>query len=148
MRTASESVPAPGVEGALRGYCEAVRPRGVVSAYLFGSLANGTAHGDSDVDVAVLLDVGAVPGRTERARAAMALNSALIAALHRNAVDVVVLNDAPPELATAAVTLGVRVYCADADADHAFARTVQLRLADIRPFLARTRRLKLEALAR
>ena len=148
MRTETERAPARGVEGALRGYCDAVRPRAVVSAYLFGSLASGTGHGDSDVDVAVLLDAGAVPSRSARARAAMALNSALIAALHRNEVDVVVLNDAPPELATAAVTLGVRVYCADADADHAFARTVQLRLADIRPFLERTRRLKLEALAR
>ena len=148
MRVETKRVPAGEIEGALRGYCEAARPRGVVSAYLFGSLATGTGHGDSDVDVAVLLDISVFPERTARSRAAVALGSALIAAVHRNEVDVVVLNDAPPELATAAVTLGVRVYCADAEADHAFARTSQLRLADTRPFLERTRRLKLEVLAR
>ena len=37
---------------------------------------------------------------------------------------------------------------ADAELEHAFRRDAQLRAADVAPFLRRTRRLKLEALAR
>jgi predicted protein tyrosine phosphatase len=43
---------------------------------------------------------------------------------------------------------GVRLHCVDADAEHAVTRDTLLRWADIRPFLERTRRLKLQALAR
>ena len=136
------------MEAALRAYFAAERPVGVVVAFLFGSLADRTDHDESDVDVAVLLDYGAFPDRTSRSHAAVALGTALIAVVHRNAVDVVVLNDAPPELAAAVVTSGVRLHCADADADRTFARDALLRFADLRPFLERTRRLKLQALAR
>ena len=133
---------------ALRAYFAAERPAGVVAAFLFGSLADRTDHAESDVDVAVLLDYGAFPDRTSRSRAAVALGTALIAVVHRNTVDVAVLNDASPELAAAVVTSGVRLHCADVDADRAFARDALLRFADVRPFLERTRRLKLQALAR
>jgi predicted nucleotidyltransferase len=135
------------VEQTVRRYFEGTAPPGVVSAYLFGSHGRGEAHRESDVDVGVLLDRPWFPDRATRGRAAERLATALIAATHRNAVDVVVLNDAPPELAVAAVA-GVRVYAADAAADHAFVRTALLRLGDLRPFLARTRRTKLEVLAR
>ena len=136
------------MEAALRAYLAAERPAGIVAAFLFGSLADRTDHAESDVDVAVLLDYGAFPDRTSRSRAAVALGTTLIAVVHRNAVDVVVLNDAPPELAAAVVTSGVCLHCADADAERAFTRDALLRYADVRPFLERTRRLKLQALAR
>ena len=71
-----------------------------------------------------------------------------VGALHRNAVDVVVLNDAPPGLARHIVTTGRRIYCCDTELDHAFVRDVQLRAADLEPFLRRARRIKLDALAR
>ena len=132
---------------AVRAYFGGAAPEGIVSAYLFGSHGRGTPHRDSDVDVAVLFDRAAVPDRGERGRRAIGLSAALVAATHRNAVDVVMLNDAPPELAVAAVS-GVRVYAADPAADHAYARTARLRLGDLRPFLDRNRRVKLEALAR
>lgn len=63
----------------------AAEPAGLVSAYLFGSLAEGRAHRE--------------------------------------------------------------IFCSDAAADHAFVRDVQLRAADLEPFLRRLRRVKLEALA-
>ena len=63
-------------------------------------------------------------------------------------VDVVVLNDAPPQLGRRIVTAGTRVFCADPEADHAFVRDVQLRAADLEPFLRRTRRVKLAAITR
>jgi len=51
------------------------------------------------------------------------------------------------ELGRHIVTTGRRVYCHDAEADHAFVRDVQLRAADLEPFLRRARRIKLDALA-
>jgi hypothetical protein len=46
------------------------------------------------------------------------------------------------------VTTGRRIYCSDPDLDHAFVRDVQLRAADLEPFLRRTRARKLASLAR
>jgi hypothetical protein len=63
-------------------------------------------------------------------------------------VDVVVLNDAPPGLASRIVTAGRAVYCRDPAIEHAFRRDVQLRAADLLPFIRRTRRVKLEAIGR
>jgi predicted nucleotidyltransferase len=120
----------------------------VVSAYLFGSHAEGRAHTESDVDVGVLLSRDDAPTERERFELRVRIGSELIGQLHRNDVDVVILNDAPPELGRRIVTKGLRVYCRDAEADHAFIRDVQLRAADLDPFLRRTRRIKLAALSR
>lgn len=136
------------VATAAASYFAGARPAGVVSAYLFGSHARGTAHRESDVDVAVLLDYEVLSERGARAREALRLCKELIAVTHSNQVDVVVLNDAPPELAAGVVSRGRRLYCTDEAVDHAFVRTALLRHADIRPFLDRTRRVKLRALAR
>ena len=126
----------------------AAPPSGVISAYLFGSHAEHRAHRQSDVDVGVLLDRAAYPSEEARFNERVRLSAWLIAELRANVVDVVVLNDAPPGLGSRIVTRGVSVYCALPDADHAFRRDVQLRAADLEPFLTRMRRLKLAALAR
>ena len=133
--------------GAVRALFETARYPGVISAYLFGSHARGTTHRDSDVDVGVLVSYQLYPHRADRSRLVVPLNSDIISATHCNDVDVVILNDAPPELAVTIVR-GVRLYCADQQADRDFVRTAQLRYADIRPFLERTRRLKLQAFKR
>ena len=122
--------------------------RGIASAYLFGSHVEDRAHRESDVDVGVLLDWAVHRARAERFDVRVRLGSWLIGALRTNAVDVVVLNDVPPHLGRRIVTTGRRVACADPAADHAFVRDVQLRAADLEPFLRRTRRIKLEAIAR
>jgi hypothetical protein len=122
--------------------------RGVISAYLFGSHARGSAHRESDVDVGVVLDHGAHATRASRFDERVRLSSDLIGALHVNAVDVVVLNDAPPLLARRVLLEGRQVYCRDADADRDFRRDTLLRAADLAPFLARMRALKVAALAR
>jgi len=121
---------------------------GLVSAYLFGSHAEGRAHRESDVDLGVLLDRRAHSTREARFDERVRLTAWTIGALHRNAVDVVVLNDVPPGLARHIVTTGRRVFCRDPEVDHAFVRDVQLRTADLAPFLRRARRIKLDALAR
>ena len=119
---------------------------GVTSVYLFGSEAEGRAHRESDVDLAILLNRGMYPGSMDRADLALTLNAELVGVLRRNEIDLVVLNDAPPELGRAIVRKGIRVYCCDPEADHAFLRDIQLRAADLEPFLRRTRSVKLRQL--
>lgn len=120
----------------------------VVSAYVFGSVAAGRTHRESDVDVGVLFDYERSGSRRERFEACLRIAARLGGTLGIDRVDVVVLNDVPPTFARHIVTEGKRVFCADADADHAFVRDAQLRAADIDPFLHRMRRLKLAAIAR
>lgn len=75
---------------------------------MFGSVATGRARPDSDVDVAVLVDTAArrVPVLEYR----LDLMADLGAALHRNDVEVVVLNEAPPLLAHRVLSRGVLVF--------------------------------------
>jgi predicted nucleotidyltransferase len=123
-------------------------PVPVAAVYLFGSHAEGRAHRESDVDVGVLLRHADAPTAQARFDARVRLIGWLIGELHQNDVDVVILNDAPPLLGRRIVTSGTRIVCFDSPADHAFVRDVQLRAADLEPFLRRARRVKLAALAR
>lgn len=52
------------------------------------------------------------------------------------------------EIGAGPVTEGRRLFRADLEADLRYVRDVQLRAADLRPFLERTQRIKLEALRR
>jgi predicted nucleotidyltransferase len=143
---AAPDASAPDVAGALARALTELAGQHVSSAYLFGSHAAGRAHRDSDVDVGVLLSWKL--DRAQRFEERVRLAGALPGRLGGRPVDVVVLNDAPPQLGRRVVLDGRRVFCADPKADHAYRRDVQLRAADLEPFLRRTRRLKLEALAR
>lgn len=118
----------------------------VVSAYLFGGRLEAREHRESDVDLALLLEFGL--SREERFEARVRLTSELIAALHSNEIDLVVLNDAAPLFARRIVLDGRRVWCGDPEADHAFRRDVQLRAADLAPFVERGRRALLAAMRR
>ena len=120
---------------------------GVASAYLFGSVAEGRAHRESDVDVGVLLNRNVHPTAPVRFDARLRLIGELSAALGRE-VDVVVLNDAPPQFARRVVTTGDRLVEHDADADQAFRRLTLSRAADLEPFLKRMRVIKLASLDR
>ncbi len=136
----------PVVAALARYFSEEPLP-GLVSAYLFGSHATGRAHSDSDVDVAVLVSWDRHPTRRGRFDLRLRLGSALIHALRHNEVDVVLLNDAPPTLGREVVWHGIRVFCADPEADHDFLRDVQLRAVDLELFLRRMQPILLEALA-
>lgn len=135
--------PSPAVARAV-----ADEPAGVVSAYLFGSHVEGRAHRESDLDIGILLDRRIYPTTRDRFDARLVLGGSIGRAAGTERVDVVILNDAPPQLGRRIVTEGRRVFCADPEADLAFVRDVQLRAADLEPFLRRMRRLKLEAMAR
>ena len=121
---------------------------GLVSAYLFGSVAERRAHRESDVDVGVHFDHRAHPTPADRFEARLRLFAHLTSAIGRNELDLVVLNDAPPTLARHIMYAGRRLMCADEETDHAFRRTVLSRAADLEPFLRRARRTMLDALAR
>lgn len=120
----------------------------VVSVYLFGSVGEGRAHRESDVDVGLLLSWDRCPTARERFERRLEWSSHLSAAFEGRLADVVILNDAPPGLGRAVVTSGRRIYCSDPEADHAYVRDVQLRAADLEPFLRRARQVKLDAISR
>ena len=121
---------------------------GVVSAYLFGSHAMGGAHRESDVDIGVLLDRRVHPRPQDRFEVRLRLIAHISQVLRTDRVDLVVLDDAPPHLARRVMLEGQRVFCADSEIDHAARRTAMLRAPDLEPFLRRTRRVKLQAIAR
>jgi predicted nucleotidyltransferase len=136
------------VPESLATFFERMRLPGLVSAYVFGSHVTGRVHRESDVDVAVLLNRGAFPTSHSRFETRLALSSALAREVGTEAVDLVVLNDAPPHLVRHIMSDGTRVFCADLEADHAARRLALQRAADLEPFLRRTRRVKLRAIAR
>lgn len=136
------------VGAALAAHLAARPPEGVVSVYLFGSQAAGRAHRESDVDVAVLLRWDVYPTTRERFEVRLRLIADLSTALGRDDIDLVVLNDVPPLLGRHVVTTGRRLLCTDPEADHVYVRDVQLRAADLQPWLERMARIKLDALRR
>ena len=83
----------------------------VVLAYLFGSEAKGTTNRESDIDIAVLL-FDQIP-KAEYGQRAVDLNTELIGIFQRDAIDVVLLNNAPPLLAFEVVRHGVVIYDPD-----------------------------------
>jgi uncharacterized protein len=80
----------------------------VLFAYLFGSHAKGTTNSESDIDIAVWL-ADSVP-EAEYAERLVRLNTELIGIFHQDAIDVVILNRAPPLLAFQVVRHGIVIY--------------------------------------
>jgi predicted nucleotidyltransferase len=119
---------------------------GIASAYLFGSVAEDRAHRDSDIDLGVVLDRTRYMTVADRFEVRLRLAGRLQRAGGRE-VDVVVLNDAPPQLARR-ILGGIQVHVRDRELDHAFRRTTMSRAADLEPFLRRARRVKLAAIGR
>lgn len=122
-------------------------PATLLSAYLYGSHAAERSHRESDLDLGILLPWASYPDARARFAVRVDVTTWLAVELKGRQADVVVLNDAPPHLARHIVTDGIRLYCADPEADHAFVRDTMLRAADLEPFLRRARKIKLDALA-
>ena len=80
----------------------------VQAAYVFGSTATGRRHPRSDIDVAVLLGPSVTPA--QRLGYRLNLMADLGAALQRDDVDVVVLNEATPLLAHRVLSTGVLAF--------------------------------------
>ena len=86
----------------------------VQAVYLFGSQASGEADDRSDVDIAVLL------GERVSFADELRLRAEVVQELHRDDVDFVVLDHAPPLLRYEVITGGRRLFARDADAVDAF----------------------------
>jgi uncharacterized protein YutE (UPF0331/DUF86 family)/predicted nucleotidyltransferase len=136
------------ITGRLQRYFRERPDLGVAAVYLFGSRAAGRAHRESDVDLGVLLRWNAKPLRRDRFEVRVRLAGELARLVTPGEPDVVILNDAPPLLGRHVVTSGARIFLADPAADHSYQRDVQLRAADLAPFLRRMRQLKLDFLDR
>ena len=106
----------------------------VLLAYLFGSQVEGRVGPLSDFDFAVLFDSMAM--RMEvRAR----LSSVLARELGAEHVDIVSLNDAPPELAYAAISCGELLYEYDVETRVEYEAGVMGRYSDYLPLLRAAR---------
>jgi predicted nucleotidyltransferase len=103
---------------------------GVLLAYLFGSRVDGSTGPMSDVDVAVLLDRAADPTAT-RSRVAHRLRLSLEA----NDVDVLILNQAPIELAYGVIAEGTIAFAGSEAARVEYEATVMSRYGDYLPVL-------------
>lgn len=117
---------------------------GAALLYLHGSTARGETHGDSDLDLAVLLGWKAFPTRLARSEARVGLLSAFMAAAGRNDVDLVVLNDVTPILARSVMTEGRLLFCRNPDEELAFRTKTLLMAIDLEIFLAKFRSRKLQ----
>ena len=84
----------------------------VLDAYVFGSVARGDAGAHSDVDVAVYVADDILRDAGDFGYASV-LATDLMKELGSNAVDVVVLNDAPPLLYHRVLRDGVRIITRD-----------------------------------
>ncbi len=114
----------------------AAHPAPVVAAWLFGSQARGDARADSDVDVAVLL------ARSLDSYDSLMLSLDLAAALERyldHDVDVVVMNDAAPDLAHRVLRDGVLALDRDRATRIAFEVHSRNEYFDMVPVLRRYR---------
>jgi predicted nucleotidyltransferase len=112
---------------------EAVAGRTDVAAiYLFGSVAEGTAHGLSDVDVAVLFREG-LPDEAMFARI-IEIGVLLEAALRRQ-VDVVALNRATPIICFQVLRHGHLLAEPDPAARGIFVMRALGRYYDMKPYL-------------
>ena len=109
----------------------------VVAAYLFGSVARGTAKRGSDVDVAVLL-------RADPPRTVDGLRLGLEGELERALglpAQLVVLNRAPSDLTHRVLRDGILLLDRDPSARIRFEVDTRNRYFDLQPFLRRYRRL-------
>ena len=133
-------MPTASIEQALRKFF-ASQPAGIVAAYLFGSVARGTAGARSDVDVAVLYEA-APPATIE------GLPLDLENAIHQvvaRPVQVIVLNTAPVSLVHRVLRDGVLVLDRAPSTRIRFEVRARNEFFDLQPILARYRRRALAA---
>ena len=111
-------------------------PGEIIAAYVFGSEGRGESGPNSDVDVAILL--GRRPARTLAAQP-YPLADELQGLLGRR-VDLVVLDDAPPDLVHRVLRDGIVILDRDRSARLRFEVAARNAYFDLKPVLERYRR--------
>ena len=89
---------------------ECIKKHPVVTAYIFGTEAKGTAGLLSDVDIALFFKKGV--NKAERFDLRLRLSNELSAIMNRM-VDLVVLNDSPVQLSYEIIRHGKVIFCSD-----------------------------------
>ena len=110
----------------------------ILFAYLFGSQATGKARANSDVDIAVYLSRKIPSKRTLAWR--LTLMAELSKVLHTDAIEIVVLNEAPLVLRYEVVSKGVLLMNADPSKELDFKLRTRDEYFDTAPFRAMFRR--------
>jgi predicted nucleotidyltransferase len=128
-------MPAVAIEEVLRQLF-AAEPAGIIAAYLFGSIARGTAHAGSDVDVAVFY-ADAPPATIEGLP--LDLESRIRRRVGRPA-QVIVLNTVPAGLVHRVLRDGVLLLDRDPGTRIRFEVRARNEYFDLQPILARYRR--------
>ncbi len=108
---------------------------GVVFAYLFGSQATGDVGPLSDIDIAIYF--GETVAREQRFDLRLEVLGELTDLFKTDAVDLVVLNDAPPLLTHRIVKDGRLLFSADEGTRLDFETRAVLRYLDWKPYLER-----------
>lgn len=116
----------------------------VVAAYLFGSVARGEARPSSDVDVGLVLHAGK-PKTVDAYGKVIDVQGDLEAALGCS-VDVVPMNEAPPDLLHRILRDGICVHDSDTPARVEFELQARNEYFDLLPILQRYRRTVLGSL--
>ncbi|KXB06146.1 hypothetical protein AKJ53_01210 [candidate division MSBL1 archaeon SCGC-AAA382F02] len=106
----------------------------VLAAYLYGSIAKGTTHKESDVDIALLLEEGFSPEGLYTARISEEIEKKMNA---NREVDVRVLNDRPITFQHQVLRDGKKIFTRDRRARINFETEVYDRYLDYRPFFDR-----------
>jgi len=120
------------------------RRREIDAVYIFGSVAQGRARRDSDIDIAVLVSRAMAADRALTYR--LKLASELGTALHRDDVQLVLLNDASPLLAQRVLSQGTLVFERSRAARVRYQVLTASRYADMVPTMERyVARLKQDA---
>ena len=119
------------IAGLLRKVLNETETDSVVAAYLFGSVARQQHTGRSDVDVAVLFDP---PPPSRLIGPVSRLHGELEDALLRD-VDLVVLNDASPDLVHRVLRDGILLVDRDPKRRIAFEVQARNEYFDIKPYL-------------
>ena len=107
----------------------------VLEAYLFGSHAQGRAQPHSDIDVAVYIDESIAEEGAFGYRAQ--LITEIMAGLHSNDIDLLILNQAPPALYYHVLRDGIRVLSRDLAATTTREGRAVSRYCDFVPQLAK-----------
>lgn len=109
----------------------------VQALFLFGSWVQGTAHRQSDVDLALVIDPAQFPAAQARWRLQEELMARLPGLAAGRPVDVVFLHQVPPLFARKILQEGKLLFCRNRQQLERLRLQVLLRAADLEPFLRR-----------
>ncbi|OQX54139.1 MAG: hypothetical protein B5M48_01580 [Candidatus Omnitrophica bacterium 4484_213] len=118
------------------------RDADILFAYLFGSAAEDREHSESDIDVAVYLN----PEQWNILKKDKQILGELALCLHRDDVNLHILNVTPLLLQFEIISQGKIIFCRDEQTRVDFETDVLYRYFDMKPFFDEQRELTMQAI--